>query len=219
MFRAFCAEPRIPSRLKLAWRWALRVVGDFRADLGVLLPFVAGRAAAGMSTEKVSLLGAGKEGLTALAAPAAVVVVAASESEWGESPVDEGDIVLLVLAGQRARGSVARPGTRSGTRSETSPDGLDAGSCCLPAGGPVARRTRSRLGAWSRWAWPAMESGREGEGAVRRTTLLGATGQTGGSAEQETQLALPRLIMWEPAGDHLLEQNPGLLRATRIWTR
>lgn len=42
MLRAFWADPRIPSRLKLAWRWALRVVGDLRGgDLREPLPLVA----------------------------------------------------------------------------------------------------------------------------------------------------------------------------------
>lgn len=85
MLRAFCADPRMPSRLKLAWRWALRTVGDLRGDFREPLPFVAWRYGGGMSTEKFSLLGTGK-GLTKVA----VVVVVA---ERGESPVDEGDIL------------------------------------------------------------------------------------------------------------------------------
>lgn len=90
MFRAFCADPNIPSRLKL-WRCDLSAVGDLRADLGVPLPLVAARVEAGMSTEKLSLLG-GRKGLTA-----AAVVVAVTVTEWGESPVDEGDIFLLLF--------------------------------------------------------------------------------------------------------------------------
>lgn len=85
MFRAFCADPRIPSRLKL-WRCDLSAAGDLRVDLDTPFPLVAARA--GMSTEKLSLLG-GRKGLTA-----AAVVVAVAVDEWGESPVDDGDIVL-----------------------------------------------------------------------------------------------------------------------------
>lgn len=88
MFRAFCADPKIPSRLKLVWRCVLSDAGDLRVDLDEPLPFVAARAEAGMSAVKLSLLG-GMKGLTTLAA---VVVVAVAE--WGESPVDEGDIFL-----------------------------------------------------------------------------------------------------------------------------
>lgn len=90
MFRAFCADPRIPSRLKL-WRCDLSAVGDLRADLGVPLPLVAARAEAGISTEKLSLLG-GRKGLAA-----AAVVVAVAVTEWGESPVDEGDMFFCFL--------------------------------------------------------------------------------------------------------------------------
>lgn len=50
-----------------------------------------------MSTEKLSLLGVAK-GLTALAA---VVVVAVAVAEWGESPVEEGDISPAGLVGDR----------------------------------------------------------------------------------------------------------------------
>lgn len=83
----------MPSRLKLAGRWVFKVVGDLRADLIELLPFVAVRAGGGISMEKFSLLLLEPvNGLTELAAVTveADVVVA----EWGESPVEDGDMLL-----------------------------------------------------------------------------------------------------------------------------
>lgn len=87
MLRAFWAEPRIPSRLKLAWRWVLREVGDLRGDFMEPLPLVAiaFKDGVGISMEKFSLLGTAN-GLT-------VVVVVLVVVERGESPVDEGDML------------------------------------------------------------------------------------------------------------------------------
>lgn len=94
MFRAFCADPKMPSREKLVWRWLFRADGDFRAGLAEPLPFVVMRAEVGISIENLSLLGTGN-GLTELAA---VIVVVA---EWGESPVDRGDMLFLDSEGAR----------------------------------------------------------------------------------------------------------------------
>lgn len=91
--RAFCAEPMIRSRLKLAWRWVLTAVGD----LIVRVPLVAGMAGVDMSIEKVALLGAGK-GLAVLA-----IVVVVAVAEWGESPVDDGDMLPSECVSERVR--------------------------------------------------------------------------------------------------------------------
>lgn len=87
MSRAFWADPRIPSRLKLAWRWLLRAVGDLSGDFTEPFPFVAIalRDGVGISIEKFSLLGTAN-GLTVVAVILVVV-------ERGESPVDEGDML------------------------------------------------------------------------------------------------------------------------------
>lgn len=81
--RAFCAEPRIRSRLKLAWRLVLVAVEHF----GGPAPFVAVMAGVGISMEKVPLPGM-ENGLAVFAA-----VVTVPVAEWGELPVDDGDIL------------------------------------------------------------------------------------------------------------------------------
>lgn len=63
------------------------VDGDLRAPL----PLIAVMEGAGMSIEKVSRLGMAKD-LTAVAVVVVVVVVVVAVAEWGESPVDEGDM-------------------------------------------------------------------------------------------------------------------------------
>lgn len=112
----------MPSRLKVGWRWNFKAdgdlrAGDLRADLEETLPLVVLREEAGMSMWKLSLLGAVK-GLAELGAVDAVVVVA----EWGESPVDEGDMVVYTrLVGKLAE--VVRWSSKApaGRRAPTSP--------------------------------------------------------------------------------------------------
>jgi hypothetical protein len=83
--RAFCAEPRMPSRLKLGVRADLSDVGDFN----VLAPLVAAPSwGDGISTEK-SRFGNGN-GLTTAALVAPVMVAVA---ECGESPFEDGDML------------------------------------------------------------------------------------------------------------------------------
>jgi len=77
--RAFCAAPSMPSRLKLA----VRCVFSADGDLSGCWPLVVGMPGTGISILKVSLDGTPGKGL-------AIVAVA----EPGESPVDDGDMVL-----------------------------------------------------------------------------------------------------------------------------
>lgn len=85
-FRALCADPRMPSRLKLGVRPALSEVGDF----SVFTPLVvAASCGEGISTEK-SRFGRGN-GLTAAALVAAVIVAV---TECGESPLEDGDMLI-----------------------------------------------------------------------------------------------------------------------------
>jgi hypothetical protein len=79
-FRAFCAAPSIPSLLKLGVRWVLRAVGDLRE----LAPFV--RAAnegdgTSMLKESLECIGNCLEGFPF--------------AEPGESPVEDGDMMLV----------------------------------------------------------------------------------------------------------------------------
>lgn len=86
-FRAFWADPRMPSRLKLGVRADLRAaVGDFN-ELTPLVEVASWGKGEGISIEK-SRVGRGYC-LTALAlAPTVAVIVPAPE--WGESPFDDG---------------------------------------------------------------------------------------------------------------------------------
>jgi hypothetical protein len=81
-FRAFCAEPRIPSLLKLAVLEDLSDVGDFSA----LGPFAEFSCGDGISMEKPSRLCRGYRtvGCEVAATPPA--------PEWVDSPVEEGDM-------------------------------------------------------------------------------------------------------------------------------
>lgn len=63
-FRAFCAEPRIPSRLKPVVFWILAEVGDLRAE-----PLMGLSCGEGTSIEKLSLVGRGYGRLVLLAPP------------------------------------------------------------------------------------------------------------------------------------------------------
>jgi hypothetical protein len=90
-FRAFWADPRMPSRLKLGVRAALSEFGDF----SVFAPF--GAAASwgeGISTEK-SRLGSGN----CLATLAAADVVMVAVAECGESPLEDGDMLCCAGCG------------------------------------------------------------------------------------------------------------------------
>jgi hypothetical protein len=84
--RVFCAEPRMPSRLKLGVLADLSEPGDFRVPVPLAPVASCGE---GISTEK-SRLGSGNCLATA-AALADVVMVAVAEC--GESPLDEGDML------------------------------------------------------------------------------------------------------------------------------
>jgi hypothetical protein len=84
----------IRSRLKLGWRWVLIAVGDLRARVPLV---AAGMAGVDMSIEKVALLGAGN-GLAVLA-----IVVVVAVAEWGESPVDDGDMLPSECVCERVR--------------------------------------------------------------------------------------------------------------------
>lgn len=84
-FRAFWADPRMPSRLKLGVRAALSELGDL-SELGPLEPPVSWGE--GISTEK-SRFGSGN--CRTMVALAEVVMVAVAEC--GESPLDDGDML------------------------------------------------------------------------------------------------------------------------------
>lgn len=85
-FRAFWADPRMPSRLKLGFRADLRAVGDFN-ELTPLVEVASWGKGEGISIEK-SRVGIGYC-LTALAlAPTVAVIVPVPE--WGESPFEDG---------------------------------------------------------------------------------------------------------------------------------
>lgn len=86
-FRAFWADPRIPSLLKLGVRADFSDSGDFN----VLMPFVvAVSCGEGISIENVlSLVGSGNGRFGG----ADVVTTAVPAAECGESPVDDGDMV------------------------------------------------------------------------------------------------------------------------------
>lgn len=81
IFRAFCADPRIPSLLKFVVRAAFAELGDLRLEPLVLAPTDSG----GISTVKLSLFGKGNTRPELLVPP----------MDRGESPVDDGDILLL----------------------------------------------------------------------------------------------------------------------------
>lgn len=82
-FRAFWAEPKMPSRLKLEVLWDLIEVGDFSP----LVPLAAAASCGeGISMVKLSLLGMGN-------GRGADVTVAVADR--GESPVEDGDIAFV----------------------------------------------------------------------------------------------------------------------------
>ncbi len=84
-FRAFCAEPRIPSRLKLGVRADLIEVGDLSGFVPLVAVFNMGE---GISMEK-SLGGTTKGRVTLVEAAEARI----PDAERGESPFDEGDML------------------------------------------------------------------------------------------------------------------------------
>lgn len=85
--RAFCAEPSMPSRLKLGFRLLdLRDVGDLSEFTPLALGMMPG---AGISTVK-SLFGIGNLPTTLTLAAAVMVAV----DECGESPLDDGDMLI-----------------------------------------------------------------------------------------------------------------------------
>ena len=132
-FRAFWAEPRMPSRLKLGVRAAAAALSEF-GDFSEFAPL--GPAASwgeGMSTEK-SRLGSGN----CLAMVALVVMVAVAEC--GESPLDDGDMLggTLYCAGcdsaagfPKVRAARSRGGTDSLLSSST------ATTCSSTAAAPT----------------------------------------------------------------------------------
>lgn len=79
-FRVFCIEPRIPSLLKVDVRAVLAELGDFKAE-----PLAVFADCDCTSMVKFSLFGSGYDRPELLVPP----------MERGESPVDDGDILLF----------------------------------------------------------------------------------------------------------------------------
>lgn len=117
-FRAFCADPRIPSRLKFGARPAAAAAtaaafNEF-GDLSVLAPLGAvGSCGGGISTVK-SRLGIGYCRTTV----ALVAVVMVAVTECGESPLEDGDMLNCpdcdtVMEFQKGPKSPGAGGTRA----------------------------------------------------------------------------------------------------------
>lgn len=103
--RAFWAEPRMPSRVKFGVRPAVAAALSEVGDLIVLAPLAPAESCCGdgISTVK-SRFGSGGYCLTTEAGAAAGVVMVAV-TEWGESPLEEGDMVELCRPQHQADGS------------------------------------------------------------------------------------------------------------------
>lgn len=135
-FRAFWAEPRMPSRLKLGVRAAAAALSEL-GDFSVFAPLAPAVSwGEGISTEK-SRFGSGN----CLAMEALVVMVAVAEC--GESPLDDGDMLggPLCCAGcdsvvgfPKVRAARRRGGTDSLLSSSTATTSSSTAAAPTPTG-------------------------------------------------------------------------------------
>lgn len=110
-FRAFCAEPSMPSRLKFGVRAAAAALSEF-GDFSRFPLEPAASWGEGISTVKSPRFGSGNC-LTTLALADVVMVAVA---EWGESPFEDGDMLGVALACSRLRPDCGFPKARAAER-------------------------------------------------------------------------------------------------------